>query len=253
MGVLSKSLEFNHGSVIDFDEIKNNREQAVAEISEGNSGLEELLNFCIDNNIRTHSSCGDRSPRICFIIDDENREKLINLFTVLDSLYCEDNKIFDMDISSSSSIDKLLLNIRILTTPKKSELYFKYITQILDSKVLYSQNDKFSLIEELVLTLRNYANFVSLGLEYVRDKYLYDCVKDMRVECNYDFNLYMTDVCDKYVKKLDVVTENVDYCFRDYVIYEYGIKDLDKMYKLVNTIYDSKKGEGLIKKIKSLF
>ena len=60
MGILSKNLEYNNGSVIDFEIIKKNRVTAVKELSEGNIGLEELLNFCIDNNIRTHSSCGDR-------------------------------------------------------------------------------------------------------------------------------------------------------------------------------------------------
>ena len=92
MGILSKNLEYNNGSVIDFEIIKQNREKAVKEIAEGNVGLEELLNFCIDNNIRTHSSCCDRSPRICFIVDAENREKLVNLFSVLDSLECDGKK-----------------------------------------------------------------------------------------------------------------------------------------------------------------
>ena len=92
MGILSKNLEYNNGSVIDFEIIKKNRVTAVKELSEGNIGLEELLNFCIDNNIRTHSSCGDRSPRICFIVDAENREKLVNLFSVLDSLECDGKK-----------------------------------------------------------------------------------------------------------------------------------------------------------------
>ncbi len=54
-----KDNKYNNGSVLPFSFIKENREEAVSEIAEGNIGLEKLLNYCLDNNIVTHTSCGE--------------------------------------------------------------------------------------------------------------------------------------------------------------------------------------------------
>lgn len=253
MGILGKKLKFNHGDVIDFDIIKDNRIQAVKEISEDNKGLENLLNVCVDNNIRTHSSCGDRSPRICFIIDDENRDKFINLFTVLDSLPCLDKKIFDIELIKNNKIDKLLLNIRIMTSIKLSEVFFNYIAQILDSNVMFEQNDKFDIMEKFVNYMFSYADHVCLGLEYMRNQFKYDCAKDKNLLCSYDFNLYLSSIKCVNNKVFNYIIDNVDYCFRDFGILECGIVSVDSLYAFVNYINEERNKKGLIKKIKSLF
>ncbi len=72
-------MEFNNGAPIDFDIIKANREIAVKEIAEGNPSLERLMNYCIDNNIRTYASCGDDAAYISFELNDKSRDILFSL------------------------------------------------------------------------------------------------------------------------------------------------------------------------------
>jgi len=253
MGVVSKNLEFNHGDVIDFEIIKENREQAVMEISEGNKGLENLLNVCIDNNIKTHSSCGDRTPRICFIIDDENREKLINLFTVLDSFCNDDRKIFYVELIKNDIIDKLLLNINILTSVKQSVVYFNYIAQILDSEILYNKNEKFDIMENFIYLMFTYADHVCLGLKYARNEFRYDCSKNKHLFCNYDVNLYVSYSRTNDDKIYNYVIDNADYCFRDFGVFDCGIVSIERLNDFINYINEEKNKKGIIKRIKNLF
>ena len=246
-------MEYNNGSVIDFEIIKQNREKAVKEIAEGNVGLEELLNFCIDNNIRTHSSCGDRSPRICFIVDDENREKLVNLFSVLDSLECDGKKIFNIQLFKNPYFDEILLNIFISCDVKSSEIYFKYIVQILDSKVRFSKNDKFDFIENVIDTLKNYFDYVSFDFRGNQKRVDFNLKTSSIEECKYGINLYLSRMKRENTELIDCIYDNVDYCFKCYDIYEFGIKNMNSVYKLFNIIKDLNTKNSFIKKIKSLF
>lgn len=71
-------MNYNNGASISFDIIKENRSDAVKEIAEGNRGLENLLNTCIDLDYPTIASCGEESY-IVFEINDNTKDMLFTL------------------------------------------------------------------------------------------------------------------------------------------------------------------------------
>lgn len=71
-------MNYNNGASISFDIIKANRNEAVKEIAEGNKGLENLLNTCIDLDYPPLASCGE-NPYIMFEINDKTKDILFAL------------------------------------------------------------------------------------------------------------------------------------------------------------------------------
>jgi len=94
------NMKYNTGIPLSFETIKMNREIAVKEIAEGNKGLENLLNTCIDRNIPTHASCGHASY-ITFLINDDTKDMLFSLCRLVSSVEKYYNS-FRVDISYTS-------------------------------------------------------------------------------------------------------------------------------------------------------
>ena len=71
-------MNYNDGACISFDIIKANRNEAVKQIAEGNNGLENLLNTCIDFDYPTIASCGEEAY-ILLEINENTKDMLFNL------------------------------------------------------------------------------------------------------------------------------------------------------------------------------
>ena len=69
--------------LVPFSQIKENSRILIPEIAEDNIGLECLLMYCVENDIETYSSCGDVRPYIDFIINDNTKNILYTLSSLL--------------------------------------------------------------------------------------------------------------------------------------------------------------------------
>ncbi len=69
--------------LVPFSQIKENRRRLILEIAEGNVGLEELLTYCVEQDIETYSSCGDVKPYIEFTINEKTRDILYSMCSLL--------------------------------------------------------------------------------------------------------------------------------------------------------------------------
>lgn len=225
MGELSKNLKFNNGSLISFENIKENREQAVLELAENNDGLFHLLNTCIDNDIKTIASCGDKSLHITFEINDKTRSSLITLVTILDVFYNNNNKIFDIKLGNSKKMCDLYLDVHILTSFEESFKYFKAMSIILNSSIKIDYYEKYNLMEKLVLGLSLFIDNVSIELfnESFNNK-----------NCNYDYILHIGK--DNKIKEKNIVEEfkKLDRYHKWENFDSYGIVDSDMLQLLID-------------------
>ena len=69
--------------LIPFSQIKENSTELILEIAEDNIGLEELLTYCVEQDIETYSSCGDVKPYISFVVNEKTKDTLYNLCSLL--------------------------------------------------------------------------------------------------------------------------------------------------------------------------
>lgn len=155
MGQLSKNLKFNNGKLMNFEYLRQNRQEAAIDLSEGNQGLLNLFNTCFDRNITTIASCGDLMPHICFELNEHTRDYLTNLFARLDTEYSE-KFILEMGIFKRMN-DSVFLNIRIDTPPEESPQYFDIIANILKEDIKYDHYEKFDIYENMASFLSNFA------------------------------------------------------------------------------------------------
>lgn len=240
MGKLSKNLEFNNGNPISFETIKANREQAVKELSEDNEGLEELFNTCIDKDIKTIVSCGDKNPHMSFEINDKTRNSLVNLVAILDTLYNSDRKIFDICIGSFKKLNDLYLDIKILTTVEESIKYFRIMSEILINSIRFQYFEKFELMEKLVLNLSQYAQNVYVNLDYGKLEnnidtnfgYFYD----------YEYTLYISCSYKQKSRQLNEILNNTDYYLGGIYCDCYGIIDTENLKNLINAFSINNRG-----------
>jgi len=226
MGVLSKNLKFNNGKLVNFEIIKKNKQQAIEELAEGNDGLKELLSVCIDNDIKTIASCGDRSLNIIFEINKQNRNKLINMMMMLDSLYNVDRKIYNFEIGSFKLMNDLFLSVHILTSFEESIIYFKNMAEVLKYPIIFNSSLKFEMMEALVCRLSNYARDVLVGEQRYKD-----------VRLNNDFALYLNGIYNCGENILNNILSHIEYSFSVYEAKYYDIGNIEELKKLVYLCY----------------
>ena len=126
---MNKNTVFNNGLPISFELIKQNREKAIKEISEGNTGLEQLMNTCIDLNIETYASCGDDDPYISFIYNDNTKKFLINLIKIISSLGYRSKKYYDLSIINT--LDNIIVSIYINSKNIDTSSFFFFIDDLI--------------------------------------------------------------------------------------------------------------------------
>ena len=69
--------------LVPFSQIKKDKSKLIPEIAEDNVGLEELLTYCVENDIETYSSCGDVKPYIEFTINEKMNDVLYGMCSLL--------------------------------------------------------------------------------------------------------------------------------------------------------------------------
>lgn len=252
MGELSKNLKFNNGKLISFELIKENKEQAVEELSENNDGLRELLITCIDNDIKTIASCGDRCLSICFEINDKTRKYLVNLVAILDSLYDNRKKIFDIKIGSFKRMNDLFLFIRILTSVEESVKYFKIISSILNEPIKFNFFEKFDFMEALVCRMSDFARDVSISIDYGKLDIDFNDVSGY----DYEYKLYINGIYKQKERILNKILNFTDYYLDDEYADNFGIVDIDSLklltYCAYGYNYEENNKKGLVRKIKNI-
>jgi len=249
MGELSKNLKFNNGNPISFESIKENREQAVEELSEGNDGLKALFNVCIDNDVKTIVSCGDKTPHISFEINDKNRNYLINLVAILDKFYNNDKKIFDIKIGSYKKMNDLFLDVRILTSVQESIKYFRLMSEILAKPIKFETYEKFELMEKLVLNLSQYARSIFVNLSY--SKLSDNIFNDFADFGEYNYTLYVSGIYIHKGRQLNKVLSKTDYYLGGTYCDYYGIIDNEGLKSLINASSMDNNKESIVDIIKN--
>ena len=232
----------NDCGLIPFDEVLKNKDKYIEMFSEGNIGLSNLLNYCFYNNIETLSCCGDSYPQIVFIITEENRNIMENLYGTISKLPDEDRQNIDATVCYSKCNDKELLDININTTIEESIKYFNLITNILKQKQLI-KSESFDL---------------SLALSHKLSEFVYD--NDIKNESylyygeNKDGYVLYFYGCNQenYQNLLDILSK-CDYvinCDEEFNFGFFLIGDINKLRQITYEAYDN---ERLINDKKGLF
>ena len=170
-----KNTKFNNGKHIDFETIKVNRKQAVKEISEGNKGLEQLLNTCIDLDIETFASCGDHEPYISLVYNEHTKKYLVNLIRVLSRLENQRRKYYDIGIMKSSN-NNIVFSIFINAKDFDSSIFFLFIDELIHefNKVTFNPKTDNLIIMDLMLKLKNlFSNIFILQYRIITYNYIY--------------------------------------------------------------------------------
>lgn len=213
-----KSLKYNNGLPIDFDIIKNNRIQAVKEISEGNKGLEKLLNTCIDLNIETITSCGDIDPYISFALTENNKEYMFNLCTqLLNNSDIKNNFFVSISIEENSSCTFYLNNRKKPTSLDKEQFFY-----IINNSILMNNDLTYNL------------DFISNFCYFSKLAY------DAHFQNNIDFSINSKNNIETKISLFGYSSEEIEGFVKDYfstLVYsdeEPNFLDNMKFYKVIN-------------------
>jgi hypothetical protein len=128
--------KYNNGGCIPFNEIRNNRFEAVKEISEGNKGLQKLLNTCISLNYPTIASCGDEEPYILFEL---NQKTSMPLFYLCRKFLSQEKYFNSIRVTISSCDGVLRCDFHL--KDNNEGINFENFFEIIDS-FLRSYNEK---------------------------------------------------------------------------------------------------------------
>lgn len=165
--------------LIPFSQIKENSEELIQEIAEDNIGLECLLKYCVEHDIATYSSCGDIHPYIDFIINEDSKDILYRLCSLLTNNtyirdyisvklgFTKDNNICRINYYDNDYINVVDFFILITTTLKKAivkDNYEKEIWEMANEVVKFTNKNGFDNYLEVI----KYDN-----IESNEDSYMY--------------------------------------------------------------------------------
>ena len=236
----------NRCGLVPFEEVLKDKEYYIELFSEGNDGLRDLLRYCFDNNITTLSCCGDDTPMVVFIINDQNRAILEHLYSSLKDLPSKDQEKIEASLCYSNVNDKELLAL-YLPSSDESVKYFKLVTAILKEKEL-QRDEAFDLSLALSYRLAKYVfdNNISRGYTHIDGEFypdsfvLYFFFNDDRTHLNEAASIF---------SKCDYTISYSDEPFYGHLL----ISDLDKLRKMTYESYDNKElmdqKLGIIKKL----
>lgn len=161
MTIIRKTLQYNHGTPLPFEVIKQNREKAIVEMAEGNPGLYKLLNTCIDMDLPTLSSCGDVAPMIAFDYNDKTKELLCSLWAYLESLYQEGIINCSINLSHSYLANRSL--IVLIREKDESSRIFHLINQFVKNPEYLSDYTFYEQIDAILEALSKVYTAVHIG------------------------------------------------------------------------------------------
>lgn len=206
-------MQFNNGAAIDFELIKANREQAVEEISEGNSGLKNLMNYCLDNDIETRASCGhDKYAYISFNMNEKNK----NLLLAITRCILSNERLFESILIYHGNSDKEInCSFYILENEYKVDyiVFFEIILELLKKCKNYELYDikEYEYVYQLAVELSNLG--LNSVIEYLRLKKNSD---DLVEQPEYGLDIYGDDrdyilnTMKENFPKFEYSTENVE-------------------------------------------
>lgn len=159
-----KKTKFNNGDVVDFEIIKENREQAVKEICEGNQGLEKLMNTCLDLNVTTCASCGDHDPYISFVYNKHTEKYLINIIKVFESLGYRSRKYYDLSIMNSNN--NTTVSIYINAKGIDTSSFFYFIDDLIHkfNKITSNSETDNLIIMDLMIKLKSIFSYSAINI-----------------------------------------------------------------------------------------
>lgn len=238
--MFNKNNKYNNGGVLPFSFIKDNRDEAVSEIAEGNIGLEKLLNYCLDNDIVTFTCCSEEGF-IGFMGFDKRVFKMFDeLKNILgESVFLECH--LEPEISKSSII---------LSCSEKVDSSSFFLNVL---KAFGKTSDRVSLGEILADKARDLLSFSSYIRYGLSSQTLPDSLS-LKPDTYYRFELYWASVSNDYSER--IVFEPLYFLqgddgslkLPDYDCY-YGISELKDSYTL-NSKRTKSFGKKLDKKFK---
>lgn len=241
--MFDKNNKYNNGKVLPFSFIKDNRDEAVSEIAEGNIGLEKLLNYCLDNNIETYTCCSEEG----FIGFKGFDKRVFRMFDELKSVLGE-NVFLRCNLESEDS--KFTATLHCSKEINTSSFFLNAL------KAFGEITDKVSLGEILTYKARDLLNFSSSVSYYVSHAFSEDL--SLKSDTYYCFELYDAYVPDDYsdrviLKPLEFLRSffykeyNVNAHLPDYYCY-YSMSELKDSY----TSHLKKNGSSEKNQIKNL-
>ena len=177
--------------LVPFSQIKENRRRLISEIAEGNVGLEELLTYCVEQDIETYSSCGDVKPYISFVVNEKTKDTLYNLCSLLiNSMDVRDCISVGLGMVDDNNICRISYydsdNINIVG-------FFAIITSYL-KKAFAKDNGETWLWD----SVNEVVNFIG---KYGLDNYL-EVIKDMDLSSEEDTYMYYLTMHSTNYKKI---------------------------------------------------
>lgn len=177
--------------LVPFSQIKENRRRLISEIAEGNVGLEELLTYCVEQDIETYSSCGDVKPYISFVVNEKTKDTLYNLCSLLiNSMDVRDCISVGLGMVDGNNICRISYydsdNINIVG-------FFAIITSYL-KKAFAKDNGETWLWD----SVNEVVNFIG---KYGLDNYL-EVIKDMDLSSEEDTYMYYLTMHSTNYKKI---------------------------------------------------
>lgn len=177
--------------LVPFSQIKENRRRLISEIAEGNVGLEELLTYCVEQDIETYSSCGDVKPYISFVVNEKTKDTLYNLCSLLiNSMDVRDCISVGLGMVDGNNICRISYydsdNINIVG-------FFSVITSYL-KKAFAKDNGETWLWD----SVNEVVNFIG---KYGLDNYL-EVIKDMDLSSEEDTYMYYLTMHSTNYKKI---------------------------------------------------
>lgn len=205
--------------LVSFSQIKENRRTLISEIAEGNVGLEELLTYCVEQDIETYSSCGDVKPYISFVVNEKTKDTLYNLCSLLiNSMDVRDCISVGLGMVDGNNICRISYydsdNINIVG-------FFSVITNYL-KKAFTKDNGETWLWD----SVNEVVNFIG---KYGIDNYL-EVIKDMDLSSEEDTYMYYLTMHSTNYKKIydfqgkffsNIIKDCVNQSYDDYSVRYY--------------------------------
>lgn len=217
--------------LVPFSQIKKDKSKLIPEIAEDNVGLEELLTYCVENDIETYSSCGDVKPYIEFTINEKTRDILYSMCSLL--INNTDTRDY-ISVKLGSVKGNNVCRISYYDNENFNAVeFFAIITNCL-KKALTKDNNEVRLWE----MVNEVVNFVS---KYDFDNYL-EVIKDTDLNSDEDtYMYYLTMYSTNYKKIYDFQGKYFSNIIKDYARQYYDDYSVRYYTDDIRTLLASKK------------
>lgn len=201
----------NNGSLIPFIELKNDN-HLVYDISEGNSYLYSILNFCVDNDIPTVACCaGHKSrdlPYITFIYNKRTK-------CIINGFLNKISSMKDVEVMFSSSGKKYNdFSVTVYTKMYNRDLIFSMIADCLRSGIKDEH-----LNDDLNVCL-NFAVDINYNLEFSFVSHYNIYIFNRFLRSKYMVGVYAKSIGKSILSVLDYTTDKKTNVYgKDYYLY----------------------------------